>query len=160
MAGVRRPGWAADDAIAPKGTAEGWLRRVAGRALTRNPSKEGSGSGNSLLWWYAAQVMRVVDGDTAYFRVDLGFEIAFTIDVRFLGIDTPEVYGTNASPEGRAAWEYLQEMLPVGRLVILRTERDSTGKYGRYLAEIYLPGDEVSVNQKLIDAGHAVPYEE
>lgn len=91
--------------------------------------------------------------------VDLGFEIAFTIDVRFLGIDAPEVYGVNASQAGRDAWHYLESILWPGRPVVLRTERDATGKYGRYLAQVFLPGDPVSVNQKMIDAGHAGPYE-
>jgi endonuclease YncB( thermonuclease family) len=30
---------------------------------------------------------------------------------------------------------------------------------GRYLAEIFLPGETVSVNSEMIAAGHAVPYD-
>ena len=41
---------------------------------------------------------------------------------------------------------------------MVETERDATGKYGRWLARIWLPDLPVSVNQHMIDVGHARAY--
>lgn len=110
-------------------------------------------------YWYDAVVARVVDGDTVYFDVDLGFTVHYSIDVRLLDIDAPEVYGAHATEAGRQAKAYMESLCPPGQAVLLHTQRDDTGKYGRYLATVYLPGDDVSLNQKMIDSGHAVPYD-
>ncbi|MEX5515726.1 thermonuclease family protein [Pseudophaeobacter sp. 1A09344] len=47
----------------------------------------------------------------------------------------------------------------MGRDIVMRTYKDSTatGKYGRWLAEIYrAEGDAVSINQELVTNGLAV----
>jgi endonuclease YncB( thermonuclease family) len=52
----------------------------------------------------------------------------------------------------------------LGKQVLLHTIRDKTGKYGRYLAQVYELGEdgalrtELSLNQRLVDAGLAVAY--
>ncbi len=43
-------------------------------------------------------------------------------------------------------------------IVVAITIKDSKDKYGRYLVAIYLPDSELSVNQRLLNAGLAVPY--
>ncbi len=117
------------------------------------------------MFQYSANVVRVVDGDTAYFDIDLGFQIRMTIDVRFRGINTPETRGASREA-GLKSKAYVEAALPVGSLVIVNTYKAE--KYGRYLAEVYyLPGaktrDEVLakgklLNKELLDKGLAVPY--
>lgn len=116
---------------------------------------------------YAATVIRVVDGDTTYFDVDLGFSIRMNLEVRFKGINAPETRGVSreAGPKTKA---FVEQALPPGAIVILNTFK--TEVYGRYLADIYyLPGaktrDDVKargilLNKELVDKGLAVPYME
>lgn len=117
------------------------------------------------MFQYAAKVVRVVDGDTIYFDVDLGFTIRYTLEVRLKGLNTPEIVGEEKEA-GLKAKAFVEKALPVGALVILNTYKAE--KYGRYLADVlYLPGaktrDEVLkngtlLNKELIDKGFAVPY--
>jgi micrococcal nuclease len=117
------------------------------------------------MFEYAASVVRVVDGDTIYFDVDLGFYIRLTLDVRLKGLNTPEIRGPEREA-GLKAKAFVEQALPVGALAVLKTYKEE--KYGRYLADVwYLPGaktrDEIrakgrSLNQELLDQGLAVPF--
>lgn len=117
------------------------------------------------MYQYKATVVRVVDGDTVYFDVDLGFQIRMTIDVRLYGVNTPEVRGPTREA-GLKAKAYVENALPAGTTVIVKTYKAE--KYGRYLADVwYLPGvtDREQIlsqgqmlNQELLDKGLAVPY--
>lgn len=117
------------------------------------------------MFQYAATVVRVVDGDTMYFDIDLGFTIHFRLDVRLKGVNTPETRGPTREA-GLKSKAFVEQALPVGALVVLNTYKAE--KYGRYLAEvIYLPGaktrDEILakgtlLNKELIDKGLAVPF--
>lgn len=116
-----------------------------------------------MLYTYRATVLHVVDGDTVDLSVSLGFEMAYKARFRLVGINTPESYGPDACAEGRAAKQYLIDTLPTGTHVIVKTTKDKKEKYGRFLAELFLVGDaglphDRSVNQMMIDAGHAKPY--
>ena len=45
-----------------------------------------------------------------------------------------------------------------GHVVVVKTYKDKTGKYGRYLAEIFIPektGELVNLNEELVKLGHA-----
>lgn len=116
-------------------------------------------------YMYAAQVERVVDGDTLDLSLDLGFKVWVKIRVRLFGVDTPEVYGVKKESEeyvkGKAATEFVEDWLgqsPDSRTVIVRSVDGKAlgqGKYGRWLAEIERP-DGASLNQALLDEGHAV----
>ena len=109
----------------------------------------------AAIYEYQAVIIRVVDGDTAWLRVDLGFNIHHDMSVRFMGINAPETSTT----EGKLVREWLTNRLPVGTTVLLRTEKDRTEKYGRYLGTLYEPpAVDVSINQVLLNIGYAVPY--
>lgn len=110
------------------------------------------------MYEYTAVVVEVIDGDTCRLNVDHGMSIWSKQVFRLKGINAPEKVGVADPKPGVAAKEYLCGLIE-GKLVVVRTFRDAKKKYGRYLAELYLPGDPVSVNQRLIDAGYAVPYE-
>ncbi len=108
------------------------------------------------MYEYRATVASTYDADTVRLNVDLGFGI-WTVKraFRLAGIDAPEL----GTPEGLAARDWLRNLIPVGSPVIAITQKDQGDKYGRFLASLFLPeAPLISINQKLIDAGHAVPY--
>lgn len=118
------------------------------------------------LWHYRCLVLRVVDGDTVMLLQDKGNYHYSVLKVRLAGIDAPEKRPRIGSPKQRAhekvlaeaATRRLEELIG-GQEVIIRTEK--TGKFGRYLSRIYLPGSiERTVNQVLLEEGHAVVYGE
>lgn len=80
-----------------------------------------------------ATVVRVVDGDTAVFRLQGGAEEK----VRFIGVDTPE--STNrVEPYGEEAGNYTRSALSVGRQVYLEQDVEARDRYGRLLAYVWL----------------------
>lgn len=110
---------------------------------------------------YPARLIRVIDGDGVYVKLDLGFGLWQTqTDLRLLGIDAPEMHGESA-PEGEAARSAMCRILTGADELRVHTHRDEDGKYGRTLATIYARRGEqwTDVNQQMIDDGHAVPYE-
>ena len=95
------------------------------------------------MYEYTARCVRVVDGDTYDFDVDLGFRIAHRIRVRLADRDTPELRSKNPEEREHAkqAKAFVEKVL-IGDeieppLVCIRTKKDRTGKYGRYLAEVF-----------------------
>ena len=117
-----------------------------------------------MLYTYRASVIKVIDGDTVDLQVSLGFEMYHKARFRLIGINTPESFGKDACDAGRAAKQFLIDLLPPGTDVIAKTKKDKKEKYGRMLCELFLcdaagtPKD-VTVNQTLINAGHAKPYD-
>lgn len=110
-----------------------------------------------MMYEYKAKVHRVVDGDTVWLDVDLGFQVHAVLDFRLEGLNTPEVVGAT-KVAGLAAKAELERLLSLGSLRIISTK---TEKYGRYLATIFVQppaGSELNVNQALIDGGFAVVY--
>lgn len=113
-------------------------------------------------------MVRCVDGDSVIFDIDCGFDVQLKAQsVRLYGIDTAETRG--GTPElkvlGNIAKDYVTQMIPVGSEVLLKTHLDRKGKFGRILAEIYMPEtvgvegyQDKSLNQILLDELLAVPY--
>ena len=116
------------------------------------------------LYEYAATCERVVDGDTVDLAVDLGFRVKFRDRFRILGIDTPETYGVRKDSEeyaaGKKSAAWLTNLI-LGKLVIIRTRKDSRGKYGRWLAEVFIDtgaGKFLNVGADMIRLGLAKEY--
>ncbi|MCA8998960.1 MAG: hypothetical protein KDA80_18315 [Planctomycetaceae bacterium] len=65
--------------------------------------------------------------------------MTFTATLRLTGINAPETRG-DERPQGLAATRYLESLLDdlIGetRELTIRMQKDLTGKYGRYLAEL------------------------
>jgi len=92
-----------------------------------------------MLYYYYAEVVRVVDGDTYDLRVDLGFRHSFQDRFRLKGADTPEVYGVNASEKGKEVSAYVDRLLRAQKVpFLIQTFKDDRGKYGRWLVDIEL----------------------
>ncbi|NOY61786.1 MAG: thermonuclease family protein [Gammaproteobacteria bacterium] len=104
------------------------------------------------LYTYKAKITSVYDGDTVTANVDLGFKTwAHGEKIRLYRINTPEVRGVER-PQGLISRDWLREKL-MDKEVLIRTVRDKKGKYGRYLAEIFLDG--VNINEQLVEEGLA-----
>ena len=116
------------------------------------------------MYTYAATAIRTIDGDTVDLMLDLGCNVHLKIRVRLYGLNTPEIHGITKDSEeykkGIKAKNFLEQLI-MNRDLIVRTHKDKKGKYGRYLAEIFLREDfpdRPSINQRLLDGGYAVPY--
>ena len=118
------------------------------------------------MYTYKATVVRVVDGDTLYVDVDLGFYLRQVMNLRLKGINTPEIRGPER-PEGLKAKEFVEQALAQCPAVVVKT--DKIGKYGRYIADVwYLPGSDDPaailsqgrlLNQELLERGLAEKIE-
>jgi micrococcal nuclease len=89
------------------------------------------------------KVVRVIDGDT--------IEIAGGAHVRYIGMDTPEIYPKTEfyGPEAKVKNIELVE----GKLVTLEKDVSETDRYGRLLRYVYVDG--VFVNGELVRLGYA-----
>ena len=111
--------------------------------------------------YFVKNVTSVVDGDTIDVVIDLGFDIMFASRVRLAGIDTPESRTTDKAEKvlGLESKEYLKKYLKDAKSVVIKTEKmDSSEKYGRILGWVYVNGDTVSLNDKMINDGYAWGY--
>lgn len=106
------------------------------------------------VYKYKCELIRVVDGDTVWVRVDLGFRLYHDIDVRLGGINAPE----RDTEEGKAAKAALIKYFEdnAGKTLIIETEKADPGSYNRYTGILTLGID--NVNDWLVKSGHAVPY--
>lgn len=108
------------------------------------------------MYEYQATIVSVHDGDTATVDIDLGFSIWWRgPHIRMVGINAPEIRQGNAA--GYASRDYLRALLPVGAVVVLRTEKDHADKYGgRWLGTFIVDG--VNINEQMVTSGHAIRY--
>ena len=88
------------------------------------------------MYEYNAEVVRVYDGDTITVIFQLGFNMCVKETIRLFGIDSPEIRGTDREI-GRIARDKLRALI-LDKPVIVKTYKDKKGKYGRYIADIYL----------------------
>jgi micrococcal nuclease len=113
------------------------------------------------MYEYRATLKKVVDGDTVDVELSLGFDIYQSHRLRLYGVNTPELHDRDATIRAKAleAKQFLIDTLPTAAgAITVRSHKDAGDKYGRYLAELFLPEQEVSVNQQLVARGLAVPF--
>jgi len=106
------------------------------------------------LYVYKAIVIKVIDGDTIDLNVDLGFNLYMKDRFRFARINAPEKYGQNKIL-GQAALEFVKKLCPIGSSIMVKTEKEK-GKYGRWIAEIYV--NDENLNDLMVKEGHAIYY--
>ena len=109
------------------------------------------------MYEYKATIKRVVDGDSIYVDIDLGFDVWLrNQSIRLYGIDTPECRQKDKARKahGLLAKEYVQKALVVGRTYALRTKEK--GKFGRFLGEFKT--GKGAITKLLIKERLAVPY--
>jgi len=107
-------------------------------------------------------IAKVVDGDTIDADIDLGFDISLNKRIRLAGIDTPESRTKDEYEKklGLESKEWLKKHLEGAKDILIKTELpDSTEKYGRIIGHLYINGEEISVNNKMISEGYAWKYD-
>ncbi len=114
------------------------------------------------MFEYPCKIVRIIDGDTVYVDIDLGFGIWIHKErVRLYGIDTPESRTRDLVEKkyGFAAKDYLTGMLNDTQ-IILKTHKDDKGKFGRILGELWRTTNyaDKSINEYMIEKHHAVRY--
>jgi micrococcal nuclease len=111
-----------------------------------------------LIYWYGGKVRRVYDGDTIHCDIELGLNVRLEYQrIRLAKINAPELRGRSRR-RGKEAADYLRNMID-GQDVLLNTERDTKGKYGRWVATVYAfdyaRDGWFEVNAEMVRAGHA-----
>ena len=111
---------------------------------------------------YRCRLRTPIDGDTVELEVELGFHARLTVRVRLDGIDTPELRGKTID-ERRMAQDALALVARWCQTradrIILRTVRDRRDKFGRLLATLIDQDTGETLQQALIKAKLAVPYD-
>jgi endonuclease YncB( thermonuclease family) len=104
---------------------------------------------------YDATMIEVIDGDTVQIELDLGCDsVIKPMRCRLSGINAKG----KRTVEGKAAKALVEDLFPIGTPMRIETVKDKKEKYGRYLAVLYHPSLDVSVNDHLVNVGLAVPY--
>ena len=117
------------------------------------------------MYHYKCKLLKVVDGDTIDAEIDLGFKICIKERIRLTGIDAPESRTRNKAEKswGLASKQFIINILEENNNIFeLKTKLQKKGKYGRILGNIVLispAGNEISVNDLLIENNLAIPYE-
>ena len=116
------------------------------------------------LFTYTAKIKRIIDGDTLIALIDLGFGLFVQQKLRLRGIDCPEMN----TGEGVKAKKFVQAQLGNLDFIIVKTHKDSSDKYDRYLADIFYLANEKDprkvaqegkyLNQELLNARLAWVY--
>jgi len=115
------------------------------------------------MWTYRAIVKKIYDADTVTVDIDLGFGVWLRgQSLRLLGIDAPEIRGEERE-QGLASRDVLLKWIPLESSVTIVTYKDAKEKYGRWLAEIFIPdeaqgGKLISINEQLVAGGYAERY--
>ena len=129
---------------------------------------------------YQCELIKVIDGDTIDCYIDLVFNMKTKKRIRYMGIDTWEsrTRDLEEKKKGLAAKARNKALLEQG---VFKLKSFGTGKFGRVLGEIFvdpavvgehinecITNDDsdidldhdgwVSVNDILIEEGHAYPY--
>ena len=104
------------------------------------------------------KIKRIIDGDTVDLDIDLGFGVTLSHRVRLKDVNAAETktLDLEEKAKGLAAKEWLKKELSCeGEWVIETTKED---KYGRILGTLYLVGDPVTVNERMLNEGIVKPY--
>jgi micrococcal nuclease len=104
------------------------------------------------------KIHRIIDGDTIDVEISLGFNITIVQRVRLKDIDAAETRTKDLKEkaEGLMAKEWLEKELSKPGEWIIETTKDD--KYGRILGTLYLIGEPVTVNERMLNDGIARPY--
>ena len=110
---------------------------------------------------YSCKLDRVVDGDTCDALIDLGFDTWVKKRIRFKGVDTWECRTRDKEEKvkGLAAKAFTKDLLENSDNGKFALRSHGVGKYGRVLGELFVKGETKSVNDLLLENGHAYEYE-
>jgi micrococcal nuclease len=112
------------------------------------------------VYYYNAEVKKIVDGDTFDIIIDLGFDTLRKARVRLYGVNTPESRTRNLEEKkmGLAAKEFTDQWLnEAGNKVKIETILDKNEKYGRILARVWNESGSC-LNTDIVASGLAREY--
>lgn len=112
------------------------------------------------LYFYSAEVKKVIDGDTLDIVIDLGFDTLRKSRVRLYGVNTPESRTSNIEEKklGLAAKEFTEQWVSnLGGKIKIQTILDKNEKYGRILAMVWDDNGNC-LNKDIINMGFAREY--
>ena len=99
----------------------------------RPPMAQKSTASKDDLFTYKAHVDKVIDGDTLLTSFDFGCDISISQKLRLRGIDCPEM----DTEEGKKAKRFVESRLKDCDFIIVKTYKDRSDKFDRYLADIF-----------------------
>jgi micrococcal nuclease len=119
------------------------------------------------MYEYRAIVTKIYDGDTITVDIDLGFGIwVKKQSIRLGRINADEIRGDQRE-SGLRVRDTLRGWLPIYSEVYLVTDKDKSGKYGRWIAEVFPynklmnnPDINTSYNSRLLLEEGVRPYGE
>tara|TARA_B100000029_G_scaffold470945_1_gene510228 strand:- start:20357 stop:20704 length:348 start_codon:yes stop_codon:yes gene_type:complete len=111
-----------------------------------------------MKYYYAVDVLKVVDGDTVDVRIDLGFDEWHKCRVRLMGINAPEsrTRDKEEKKRGLAAKEWLSKEI-YDAVDPIELKSHGKGKFGRILGELFI--NNININELMVNSGHAVKYD-
>lgn len=114
------------------------------------------------LGCFRAWCVRVIDGDTYDFILDLGITVRVKVRVRLQGLDTAEIFKPKNDAEkahGMEARDFVYNLI-ADKPCLIRTYRTGSGTdlvtVGRYVADVYYltaPGQWKDIKILMRDAG-------
>ncbi len=106
------------------------------------------------LFAYPVEVKKVIDGDTLLVRISWWAGFSIEQKLRLRGIDCPEM----DTDEGKAAKKFVEGRLK-GAVVVIKTHKDTTDRYDRYLADVFYEPSAVSnqLSAKAFTEGWKLP---
>lgn len=113
------------------------------------------------MYQYRAALVNVVDGDTLDLNIDLGLEVHLMKRVRLAGLNAPEKNTSEGVIAQTFVHMWMSDYANGGDLTIA-TVKDRKEKFGRYLVYIHpftTLGVPKSLNQAMIESGHALPWD-
>jgi len=93
---------------------------------------------DNASYTYTAIVERVVDGDTVWALIDIGFDNVARKKLRLHGINAPEL----TTVAGAEAHDHVARLLPPGAAIVIRSY--ASDAFGRFLADIFCPKQPVT----------------
>lgn len=121
-----------------------------------------------MYYYRVEKIIKIYDGDTVRFLVDLGHGTFKKAKYRLFGINTPETRTKDLieKTKGLASKKWLTDRLVValneGNDINITTIKkpnnyeEKKGKYGRYLVSIIIGG--VNINGEMVELGLATKY--
>lgn len=112
------------------------------------------------MYEYKAILTNLVDGDTMDLTIDVGFKMTTAQRVRLKGINTPETWRRKKTSDeykkGMAAKNFVAKRFKENKNMAVVKSDAETGVYGRYIVEVFFADSKISLNEELIQKGHAI----
>lgn len=112
----------------------------------------------AVAYTYRAKALTIHDGDTFTADVDLGFGTHTWVRLRLHGVNCPELSAQDGS--GQRAKDFTVHLLePQGTPapLVIRSFRDRMS-FERWVADVWMEGDDRSIADRIIEAGYGVVF--